>query len=169
MKILFVKLFKWFATNSDLLIDLKQLFATVVFAAAWLTPIIELFNKYGLQTDYGLFAVLGQFVIYIARYLYPDWFPKQEKIGVVTWILRFVGNNILAFTFGIFCTPIVAQYVGEQNLSIVAISACVGGFYELVLKRIIKYAYKLSKTTKDEPKNPETYQDGEPRPGDPRG
>lgn len=169
MKFLFVKLFKWFATNSDLLIDLKQLIATAVFAVAWLTPILEIFEKYGLESDYGIFAVLGQFVIYIARYLYPDWFPKQEKIGVVTWILRFIGNNILAFTFGIFCTPLVAQYVGEQNLSIVAISACVGGFYELVLKRIIKYAYKLSKIQKDEPKTPETYQDGEPRPGDPRG
>lgn len=169
MKFLFLKLFKWFASNSDLLIDLKQLIATAVFAIAWLAPILEIFEKYGLESDYGIFAVLGQFVIYIARYLYPDWFPKQEKIGVVTWILRFIGNNILAFVFGIFCTPMVAQYVGEQNLSIVAISACVGGFYELVLKRIIKYAYKLSKSNKDEPKIPETSADGEPRPGDPRG
>jgi len=166
---LLLKIGQWFVDNSDLLIDLKQLIATTVFAATWLAPILKIFTKYGLETDYGIFAVLGQFVIYIARYLYPDWFPKQEKIGVVTWILRFIGNNILAFTFGMFYTPLVAQYVGEQNLSIVAISACVGGFYELVLKRIIKYAYKLSKINKDdsETKN-NTFADGEPEPSKPK-
>lgn len=168
MKFLFGKIGQWFIDNSDLFIDIKQLIITVSFAAAWLAPILEVFQKYGLQTDYGFFAVLGQFVIYIARYLYPDWFPKQEKIGVVTWILRFIGNNILAFVFGIFCTPMVAQYVGEQNLSIVAISACVGAFYELVLKRIIKYAYKLSKTSKDYSKEIKTFADGEPDPKKPK-
>ena len=167
MKLFFGKTTHWFVENSDWLIDTKQIIAITLFTGAWLAPLFELFDKYGLESDYGIFAVLGQFVIYIAKYLYPDWFPKKEKIGVVTWILRFIGNNILAFVFGIFCTPLVAEYVGEQNLSIIAISAFVGAFYELVLKRIIKYAYKLSKTNKDESEQANALA-GEPEPNKPK-
>lgn len=144
MKIFFIKTFKWFADNSDLIIDSKQLVALAVFATAWLKPILDLFASYGLNSDYGLFAIFGQTLIYIARYLYPKWFPVQEKVGIVTWFLRFAGNNILAFAFGMFFTPLLANYIGEQNISIIGVSVFIGGFYELGLKRLIKYAYKLS-------------------------
>lgn len=144
MKIFFIKTFKWFADNSDLIIDSKQLVALAVFTTAWLKPILDLFASYGLNSDYGLFAIFGQTLIYIARYLYPKWFPIQEKVGIVTWFLRFAGNNILAFAFGMFFTPLLANYIGEQNISIIGVSVFIGGFYELGLKRLIKYAYKLS-------------------------
>jgi len=144
MKLFFLKVFKTFVDNSDFIIDGKQLVAMTIFATAWLKPILDLFATYGLNSDYGLFAVFGQTLIYIARYLYPKWFPIQEKVGFITWILRFIGNNILAFTFGMFFTPMIANYIGEQTISIIGVSAFIGGFYELGLKRLIKYAYKLS-------------------------
>jgi hypothetical protein len=156
MKIFFFKVAKVFADNSDFLIDGKQLIAMTIFATAWLKPILDLFQEYGLNSDYGLFAVFGQTLIYIARYLYPKFFPTQEKIGVLTWILRFLGNNALAFTFGIFFTPLLANYMGEQNISIIGVSAFIGAFYELGLKRLIKYAYTLSqKETKETVENKE--------------
>ena len=156
MKVFLFRVEKVFADNSDFLIDGKQLIAMTIFATAWLKPILDLFQEYGLNSDYGLFAVFGQTLIYIARYLYPKFFPTQEKIGVLTWILRFLGNNVLAFTFGIFFTPLLANYMGEQNISIIGVSAFIGAFYELGLKRLIKYAYTLSqKETKETVENKE--------------
>jgi hypothetical protein len=150
MKVFLFRVAKVFADNSDFLIDGKQLIAMTIFATAWLKPILDLFQEYGLNSDYGLFAVFAQTLIYIARYLYPKFFPTQEKNGLLTWVLRFLGNNILAFSFGIFFTPLLANYMGEQNISIIGVSAFIGAFYELGLKRLIKYAYTLSqKETKD--------------------
>jgi hypothetical protein len=150
MKIFLFKVAKVFADNSDFLIDGKQIIAMTIFATAWLKPILDLFAEYGLNADYGLFAVFGQTFIYIARYLYPKFFPTQDNVGVITWVLRFLGNNILAFTFGIFFTPLLSNYMGEQNISIIAVSTFIGAFYELGLKRLIKYAYTLSqKDTKE--------------------
>ena len=63
---------------------------------------------------------------------------------------------MLAFTFGIFFTPLLSNYMGEQNISIIAVSTFIGAFYELGLKRLIKYAYTLSqKDTKETVENKE--------------
>jgi len=150
MKLLFAKIGHWILNNFDSIDDIKHAFYLLVFSAISVLPTLELMSSYGLSAEYGIFAVFGQCIIYIARFLYPEWFPKQPEYTKSKWLLRFVSNVIMAGTFGMFLTPMVANYIGQKDLSIVAVSAGVGAFYELVLKRIIKFAYKLSASKTEE-------------------
>ena len=150
MKLLFAKIGHWIVENFDSIEDIKHAFYLVVFSVISIAPTLELLTSYGLSIEFGIFAIFGQCIIYIARFLYPEWFPKQPEYTKSKWILRFISNVIMAGTFGMFLTPMVANYLGQKDLSIVAVSAGVGAFYELVLKRIIKFAYKLSSKTEKE-------------------
>ena len=147
MKILFAKIGHWVLNNFDSLEDIKHAFYLLFFATFSIAPAMEFLNAYGLKVEYCIFAIFGQCIIYIARFLYREWFPKQLEYTKSKWILRFFSNVIMAGTFGMFLTPLVSTYLGQKDLSIVAVSAGVGAFYELVLKRIIKFAYKLSSKT----------------------
>lgn len=149
MKILFSKIGHWILDNFDSIEDIKHAFYLVIFSIIGIAPTVDLLESYGLSIEYGIFAIFGQCIIYIARFLYPEWFPKQPEYTKSKWVLRFVSNVIMAGTFGMFLTPMVANYLGQKDLSIVAVSAGVGAFYELVLKRIIKFAYKLSSKTEE--------------------
>ena len=144
MKVFFLKIAQWYFDHYDKINEYKEAFSFVTFLAIWGKPIFDLLKEYGLETDYGFFAVYGQWLIYIVKYIYPKWFPKQEQISPFVWTLRFVGNNVLAWTFGLIFTPLAVSYIAEKTLSILAIAMFVGAFYELGLKRILKYAYKLS-------------------------
>jgi len=150
MKSMLSKISHWAMNNFDTLEDVKHAFYLLIFSMFSIVPTLELMNSYGLSIEYGVFAIFGQCIIYIARFLYPEWFPKQPNYTKSKWILRFVSNVIMAGTFGMFLTPLVANYIGQKELSIVAVAAGVGAFYELVLKRIIKFAYKLSSTKNTE-------------------
>jgi hypothetical protein len=150
MKLLFAKIGHWIVENFDSIEDIKHAFYLVMFSVISIAPTLELLTSYGLSIEFGIFAIFGQCIIYIARFLYPEWFPKQPEYTKSKWILRFISNVIMAGTFGMFLTPMVANYLGQKDLSIVAVSAGVGAFYELVLKRIIKFAYKLSSKTEKE-------------------
>ena len=150
MKAMLSKTSLWLLNNFDNLEDLKHAFYLLVFSVFSIVPTLELMNSYGLSIEYGVFAIFGQCIIYIARFLYPEWFPKQPEYTKSKWILRFISNVIMAGTFGMFLTPMVANYLGQKDLSVVAVAAGVGAFYELVLKRIIKFVYKLSASKSNE-------------------
>jgi len=149
MKVAITKFSHWVFNNFDSLDDLQDFCAMLFFVIFGQIPIFTFLHKYGLNTDYGFFAVGGQCCIYIAKKLYPNWFPKQPEYSIGSWLSRFFGNCVLAWTFGVFATEYFSKYVGEYNLQIATIALGVGAFYEMILKPLVKYAYKFSKPDRE--------------------
>jgi len=177
-----LKISAWLINNFDTIVEIKHFISVVVFGIIGWIPTISLLSNYGLTAEYGFFSIFGQCLAYVARFLNPKLFPLEPVYSTSTKWLRFAGNVLMSWTFGVFTTPFAMKYVDEKSVSIVAVAILIGAFYELLLKPIVKIAYKLSNfiykkwvklfglenEPEDETKQNQTLDSGEPDPQKPK-
>ena len=144
MKSFFGKITQWLIDNHDSIEEFKDYANPILLIIAGWIPTINLLRHYNINTDFGFFAVFGQLLGYIARYNFTYLFPKMPNANVGNWWVKLVGNLILAWTFGIFMTPIAFRYFDDNTLSIAGIAVLVGMFYDLILIPLIIVAYQAS-------------------------
>lgn len=144
MKIILSKIGHWLYANFDDLTEIRHFISIIAFSIIGWIPTANLLNNYGIIADYGFFSIFGQCLSYVARYLNPKLFPKQEEYSSSAKWLRFGSNLLMAWTFGVFMTPIAFKYFEANTVSIVAVAILVGAFYDLILRPLIRAAYEAS-------------------------
>lgn len=149
-----VKLLKYWETFSDYwdnLRDAKHALGLITYFILGLIPSFGFLAKYNLPYEHGFFSMVGQVLIYIARYNFPNsfLFDKVIEKPVKTETLRFFGNLILSFTFGLFLTSTCVNYfkVPELSAKVVGISIMIGAFFEWILKPLLKSVFRVSQAS----------------------
>ncbi len=139
----FNKFSKWVIDNFDSFQDARN-FIGLIFCMLPFMYMYTVLQEYGLHPEFGYMAVFGQVCNIIVRFIFPEVFPKQKDYALGSWILRFWGNCMLAWTFGVFLTEFFAIKLGEKSISIVGVAVGVGFLYEWILKGGIKYVARLT-------------------------
>lgn len=151
-----VKLLKYWETFSDYwdnLRDAKHALGLITYFILGFIPSLGFLAKYNLPYEHGFFSMGGQILIYVVRYIFPNSFLLDKIIEkpIKTEVLRFFGNLILSFTFGLFLTTIFINYlkIDIYSYKVVGIAAMIGAFYEWILKPLLKSVFRLSKAISD--------------------